>query len=885
MDNDEQPELTVGNATVVEGNMGGIAAGPILTFPVTLNRAASRPVTFTYSTFNLREETCTTATGCDVASDDDYASVRNVPVTIPAGQTSVDITVRVAPDILNELNEQFSLVVRSQSLVNAMPMLLPTKTPSGKDRFSTVAYGTITNDDAGGVVAITGPTAPIAEGYNRGGGNRVVGDVANFVVSLPTPPGRPVTIRYTTTTGSASPADIEDLTTGPGPVGSGGGQGQITFFPGVTSRTITLRATADNISEQTETLRVVLALTDTNGANSYTVTTASAGAQTTILDRTPRVNGVSSLIGFPAYGTAAAAQVSISGANLRNDGNPRVFAVSFGGVRVERGGINFVSDNSFNVSVPSGAKTGPLTLILADGSTLSARGFVNNDDAAAVAAQPPLGTFVVQPVIESFTPTSGVRGATVEIRGRNFQDPNNRVTQVKFSGANVDIAAGSTSIVSDTVIRVAVPGGAVTGPISIVSDQGGTGPASQGVFTVANASTGSVAFGTNPDLSTIVEGSTGSFSQPVRNFGGTGDSTFHRPYNVIINPALLTSGPNQGQPVTPQTPITVRIRVTSNTTGGRNPVVEVRDDPTGAGRITRIVGRSGADGTIDVRLGENYNPATAVPIQVAIVDAGTDNSPPIVGGADTATVRVQAYIVASDNEALFPITPNTAVPFVTVGRREVVDSTNQTAIAFAANSVNGFSVPFVSGAGNSVAINDVFNVTPDAGAYVIYRFNTAGQTNNRTLGADFQKVTDGRLQRGVGYLIATGGQQVQLNTRTAAVSNDTSFTYNLTRNVPFAATATAQGNSTNGYNYIGFPFNPQAFSGVNFNQATVTFEGVTRTVPEAAAAGLIGGQLFTRNADGTLTAVTGDQIIRPFQAYFVQIFRDNVTLKLNTPAS
>ena len=817
VDNDKLPDLTVGNVSIAEGNAGTIADGAELVFPVTLSRASSLPVTFTYSTFNLKQEDCTPATGCDVASDDDYASVRNVAVTIPPGTLTTNLTVRVAPDVRNEFNEQFALVVRSESLRNAVPAVLPTLTPSGRTQFGTVGYGTIINDDAGGLITLTAPTAPVAEGYSRGPNSNVIGDVANFVVSLPTPPGRPVTIRYTTTTGSASVNDIEDLTTGPGPVGSGGGQGQITFFPGVTSRTIALRATADNISEQTETLRVVISLADTNGANSYTVTTASSGAQTSILDRTPRVTAVSTLIGFPAYGTAAATQVSISGANLRNDGNPRVFAVSFGGVAVGRGGITYLSDNGINVRVPDGAKTGPLTLTLADGSVLRSRGFVNNDDSAAVDLATSIGNFVVQPVIESFTPTSGVKGATLEIRGRNFQDPNNRVTAVKFSGgdgSSADIPVGSASIVSDTLIRVVVPGGAVSGPISIVSENGGTGPASQTAFTVADATAGSVRFGPNPDTSTIVEGSTGTFAQPVRNFGGTGDNTFHRPYNVFINPALISNGPNQGQSVTPQTPITVRIRVTSNTTGGRIPVVEVRDDPRGNGRITRFVGRSNSEGIIDVVLDETYNQANAVPIQVAIVDAGTDDVPPIVGADASATVRVQAYIVQSANTALFPITPNTAVPFVTVPRREVVDSTNQTAIAFARNSTNSFSVPFVSGAGNSVAVNDVFNRTPTAGNYRIYRFNAAGQLNNRTIGNDFQlvPVENGRLERGLGYLIVTGNQQIQLNTRSAAVGAEETFSFNLTRNVPFAATATAQGNSTNGYNFIGFPFNPRVFT-------------------------------------------------------------------------
>ena len=880
VDNDRAPEITVGDASVVEGNAGTIADGAILTFPVTLSRPASRPVTFTYSTVSLTNSDCRTSLGCGKASDDDYANVRDVPVTIAPGETTATITVRVAPDTGNEFDEQFTLILRA--LVNTVPSVrnVPSRV-SGEaplQRFGTIAYGTIINDDAGGVITIANPPAPVAEGYKRDTRNSVVGDVANFVVTLPTPPGRPVTVDYTYFNGSASPSDVDDLTTGPGQNPGNPGRGQVTFFPGDTTRTIALRAIADNISEQTETLRVVISIRDTNGPNSYTVTSATSSAQTTILDRTPRIGAISTLIGFPAYGTAPATQVTISGANFRNNGNPRVQAVLFNGVRVGAGGIRFLSDNALAVDVPRDAKSGPLSLILADGSVLQNTGFFNNDVPSEVAARPALGNFVVQPVIDSFAPDSGVRGSIVRIIGRNFKDPNNRVTAIRFTGGTITVPEDSPIIISDREIRVSLPSTATTGPVSIESELGGFGPASQTVFTVDSATTGSVRFGNNPDLSTIVEGSTGTFAQPVRNFGGTGDNTFHRPYQVFVNPAQVTSGVNQGQ-AAPLTRITVRIRVTDDTEGGRNPVVEVRSDPFSSGSANRVVGRSNADGIIDVVLDQNYDPATAAPILVAIVDAGTDNVPPIIGADASANVRVQAYIVQSDNTALFPLTPNTAVPFVTVARREVVDSNNQTAIAFSRNSTSSFSVPFVSGAGNSVAINDVFNVTPDAGGYKIYRYNAAGQLNNRTLENDFKLVTDGRLQRGQGYLIMTGTQQVQLTTR-AAVTNDDTFVFNLTRNVPFAATATAQGNATNGYNFIGFPFNPQQVNGADFRQATVTFNGVDRSVPDAAAAGLINAQLFTRGADGSLVPVPGDQIIQPFQAYFVQIFRDNVTLTL-----
>ena len=141
------------------------------------------------------------------------------------------------------------------------------------------------------------------------------------------------------------------------------------------------------------------------------------------------------------------------------------------------------------------------------------------------------------------------------------------------------------------------------------------------------------------------------------------------------------------------------------------------------------------------------------------------------------------------------------------------------------------------------------------------------------------------LQRGVGYRLVTGAQEVRLKARGTGLQTTSANTFalNLTRNVAFAAGATNAGNATNGYNFIGFPFDNNTFTGVNFNNSTVVVDGVARSLNQAVAAGLINPQLYTVNADGTLTAVTGDPIIQPFKAYFVQIFRDNLTVNLNGP--
>ena len=875
VDNDSAPALTISDAQILEGSTGDITTASSLNFNVSLTRASSRPVSFTYSTLNLRQPDCTPANGCDVASNDDYASVRDVVVTFAPGETTKTISVVITPDKLNEYNEQFSVVARS--LVNTMPSV--TTNAAGVTRFGTVAFGTIINDDAGGVITVTGPTANIVEGYNRGGGN-VIGDVAEFVVTLPTTAGRAVTVNYTLT-GSADAADINDITTGPG-------RGQVTFFPGTTTRTISLRAIADALDEPLESLVLTISIDDNNGANRYITNPSTSTARTNIVDRTPGVTSFTPNVGFPAYGSIAATRVTINGNQLRTDGNPRVAEVIFpNGAIVGRGGIQYTNDNTIVVGVPgalsgtNNPKTGPLSLRLIDGTTVLPLPLVNG------VAQ----DFVVQPVIDSFTPTTAVPGATsITITGRNFNDGNNAVTGVQFSGG---VTVPVTTPDSDTKITVTVPSGAANGALRIVSAKGGVGPASQAQLAVTQATAGGLSFGANLDTSTIVEDSGGgNISRPALNFDGVDNNTTHRPYLVFLNPARQSGGPNSSAAIRPQNPVNLRFEITDSTSrngaGNVAPLIAVRADLTNAGRPT-FLQNSGANGRVEVTLPAGYN--TDNPIEVFITYAGKDTLPPIVGGGASASVTVNASIFgAADNEILFPNTGNNNKLFVTIGRREIVNSSNQTAIAFSPGTTNSFSVPFSTNNAGSVAQTDVFNTAPGATTYTVYRFDVSNQRNNRVNGdsnstADFKALAPGdRLQRGVGYrLVTAANSNVQLRTRGTGLQTITanSFSLNLTRNIPFAATASNAANATNGYNFIGFPFDNTQVSGVNFNNSRVIFNGSNLTLNQAVAAGLINPQLFTVDASGALTPVSGDQVIMPFQAYFVQIFRDNLTLQLN----
>jgi Domain of unknown function (DUF1929)/Calx-beta domain len=118
-DNDPQPTLSIGNASIQEGNSG--AAN--LSFTVNLSAAGGLNTTVHYAT----------ADGTATVADNDYAAINDTVLTIPAGSTGANITVTVNGDTKVEANETF--LVNLSNAVNAT-------IAAGQ------ATGTINNDDA-----------------------------------------------------------------------------------------------------------------------------------------------------------------------------------------------------------------------------------------------------------------------------------------------------------------------------------------------------------------------------------------------------------------------------------------------------------------------------------------------------------------------------------------------------------------------------------------------------------------------------------------------------------------------------------------------------------------------------------------------------------------
>jgi uncharacterized repeat protein (TIGR03803 family) len=133
--------------------------------------------------------------------------------------------------------------------------------------------------------------------------------------------------------------------------------------------------------------------------------------------------------------------------------------VSFGGTPAT---FTVSSDTYLTATVPSGAKTGSVTVVTPGGTLTSNK------------------NFRVTPQIKSFSPSSGPVTASVTIKGVSLS----QTTAVTFGG----VKATSFTVNSDTQVTATVPSGAKTGKIGITT-AGGTA-SSSGTFTVTPAITG-----------------------------------------------------------------------------------------------------------------------------------------------------------------------------------------------------------------------------------------------------------------------------------------------------------------------------------------------------------------------------------------------------------
>ena len=208
---DDAVALSIGDVTILEGDSGTKQ----MTFTVSMPNAASRDVTFDYDTANG-----------SAASGVDYTAITAASATIPAGSTSVTITVDILGDAVSEGDETLTLRLLSAKV--------GTDTATISDAFG---VGTILNDEQ--TVSINSSLS-VAE--NVGGG------IALMTVTLSSVSTAPVTVNLSLTNGTATKGtDFSDpsvLT--------------VTIPAGQTTATVSVPIINDTFFEADETFDVYL---------------------------------------------------------------------------------------------------------------------------------------------------------------------------------------------------------------------------------------------------------------------------------------------------------------------------------------------------------------------------------------------------------------------------------------------------------------------------------------------------------------------------------------------------------------------------------------------------------------------------------------------------
>ena len=198
------PSLSIADAEPV--GEGGEA-----TFTVTLSPASSRLVTVKYAT---RDGTA--------VADSDYTPASET-ISFAAGEETKEIRVRVLDDQTAEPTEDFTVELSD---------------PAGATLAGRSAIGTITDNDGGGLPALSIGDAAAREGED---------DAAEFTVTLSVPADEEVTVKYRTVDGTAL-ADRDYTTT----------TGTLRFAANEMTKTIRVPVLDDQTAERTEDFTVEL---------------------------------------------------------------------------------------------------------------------------------------------------------------------------------------------------------------------------------------------------------------------------------------------------------------------------------------------------------------------------------------------------------------------------------------------------------------------------------------------------------------------------------------------------------------------------------------------------------------------------------------------------
>jgi len=227
----------------------------------------------------------------------------------------------------------------------------------------------------------------------------------------------------------------------------------LSFTPafGAAGTNVTIRGANFNVGTPVVTFNGVPAAVPTSITFTSLVAVVPAGATTGPIQVTTTDGAVTSatnfflrpfITDFSPTNSAPGSVVTINGTNFLG-----TTAVRFNGTTA---GFTNVSNTSLQATVPTNFLTGPITIVAPGGSNSTATLAASN--------------FYGAPIITSFSPTHGILGTNVTLRGTNFLG----ATQITFNG----VPGTSLVVVSNNAARITVPVGATTGPLAVTAPAG-----------------------------------------------------------------------------------------------------------------------------------------------------------------------------------------------------------------------------------------------------------------------------------------------------------------------------------------------------------------------------------------------------------------------------
>jgi large repetitive protein len=354
----------------------------------------------------------------------------------------------------------------------------------------------------------------------------------------------------------------------------------------------------------------------TTGPISVTTVSGTGSSAASFTVPTPTISSFTPTSGPP--GTS----VDIRGTNFTG-----ASIVTFNGVQAT---FNVDSDSEIHATVPTGGRTGWISVATNAGSAISSSSFSVVGGA---------------PTITSFTPIHGPVGTTVDIQGTNLTG----ATSVTFGNT-----PASFTVDSDSEIHATVPNGAMNSYIHIATP---TGTAWSGALFIVNASPpwissftpSSGPVGTSVDILGLdFTGATSvTFNGSAAAFVVDSDTEIH---------ATVPSGATSGA-------ISVTTYAGSGTTSA--PFTVTKPAPT----ISSFSPSSGPVGTSVDILGLDFTGATSVTFNGAsatfTVDSDSELHASVPSGATSGSISVTTPAGSATTSAQFTVTPASSAPTIT----------------------------------------------------------------------------------------------------------------------------------------------------------------------------------------------------------------------------